>query len=425
VKYRDEDDDALSIVAASVFRFRGACLRTAVALCMSAVVMAGCSSVQTGHAVPDPALRPNGDGAIVALLDHGNYATKPSDPLGAAGKRGRVVESQRMADYLVLPSDVDETITDQGNLDGLGAAIPTPTAGVVGEFVVSGAQAILDAHHFIAGFAAQRIANLGAGHGKGVTVLIARFPDPAAASDAATQMAARPPPKGTRSPFVIPRHPEALGSTFDADDGAHYVESFTAHGPYVLYQFVNSNESLDVAASLAAAILDRQAPRIDAFIPTDPAHLGDLPLDPTGLSAATLRVDVDPNDFTVGVYGPQGGLAYEPNTVSMGKLFADTNVDAVSLGQTVVYRTKDAESARRFTEVLTNDADTEKTLKSIPPVPGLTRSRCYDTSTGDTDPGSGHFQCVATAGRYVFRVFSRQKNDVWQRAAAQYLMLTA
>lgn len=395
-----------------------------VALCMSTVLLAGCSSVRTGHAVPDPALAPNGDGAIVALLDHGNYPTKPSGPMGTAGKRGRVIEAQRMADYLVLPSDVDKTITEGGNLDGLGAAIPTPTAAVVNEFVVSGVQPILDSHHFIAGFAAQRIANLGS-RSKAVTVMIARFPDTPTAADAATQMAVVPPPKGARSPFAIPRHPEALGSTFDAGDGAHYVESYTAHGPYVLYQFINSNESLDVAASLAAAILDQQAPRIDAFIPTDPAHLGDLPLDPTGLYAATLRVDVDPNDFTLGVYGPQGGLAYEPNPVSMGKLFADTNVDAVALGQSVIYRTKDAESARRFTGVLFADADADKTLKQIPPPPGLATSRCIDASSGDSDPGSGHFQCIVTAGRYVFRVFSRQKNDVWQRAAAQYLMLTA
>jgi protein involved in temperature-dependent protein secretion len=138
-----------------------------------------------------------------------------------------------------------------------------------------------------------------------------------------------------------------------------------------------------------------------------------------------LRVDADPKDFTLGVYGPQGGLAYEPDTVSMGKLFSDTNVDAVSLGQTVIYRTKDAESARRFTKVLFDDADADKTLKQIPPPPGLAKSRCIDASKGDSDPGSGHFQCVVTAGRYVFRVFSRQRNDVWQRAAAQYLMLTA
>jgi hypothetical protein len=393
-----------------------------VALCMSAVVVAGCSSVRTGHAVPDPALRPNSDGAIVALLDHGNYATKPSDPMGTAGPRGAVIEAQRMAEYLVLPSDVDNSIADQGNLDGLGAALPTPTPGIVSEFVVSGVQAILQSHHFIAGFAAQRIADLGAGRSKAETVMIARFPDPQTAADAATQMAAVPPPKGTRTPFGIPRHPEALGSTFDAGDGAHYVESFTGHGPYVLYQFVNSNESLDVAASIAAGTIDLQAPRIDAFIPTDPAHLGDLPLDPTGLYAATLRVDVDPKDFTRGVYGRQGGLAYEPDTVSMGKLFADTNVDAVALGQTVIYRTKDAESARSFTEFLAKDGD--KTLKPIPPAPGLTKSRCYDGSTG-TDSRNAFFQCLVTAGRYAFRVFSRQKNDVWQRAAAQYLMLTA
>ncbi|WKG00783.1 hypothetical protein [Mycolicibacterium sp. HK-90] len=368
----------------------------------------------------DPALTANSDGAIVALLDPGNYPTKPVDPLGAAGGRGHVVESQRMAEFLVLPGDVDTSITTQGNLNGLGTALPLPTAALVDGFVTSDTQRILESHDYVAGFAAQRF-----GPTKAMTVMIARFPDGQTAADAAHQMAAVPAPRGSRTPLPIPRHPAALGTTFDADDGAYYVESYTAHGPYVLYQFVNSQESLTAAADLVAATLDLQAPRIDGFTPTDPAKLGELPLDPTGIYAATLRQESDAKDFTHGVYGPQGGLAYEGTTGSMGELYTETGVDTVVRGATVVYQTKDAASARRFTEVLVEDADDDTEFKPIPPVSGLPQSRCYDGTTGRGGPENKMFQCVASAGRYAFRVFSRQKLDVAQRTASQYLMLDA
>lgn len=392
----------------------------AMALALSVVVVAGCTSVQDGHAVSDPAFTANGDGVIVALLDPGNYPTKPLDPMGTAGGRGHVVESQRMAEYLVLPSDVDKSMTTQGNLDGLGTAIPLPTAGLIDGFVVSGTEKILESHHYVAGFAAQRF-----GSTRAMTVMVARFPDEATAADAATQMAAVPAPAGSRAPFPIPRHPEALGSTFDVGDGAHYVESYAAHGPYVLYQFVNSQESPNGAADLAAATLDRQVPRIDGFAPTDPAKLGDLPLDPDGLYAATLHQESDAKDFTQGVYGRQGGLAYEGDTGSMGEVYTDTGVDTVVRGAAVVYQTKDAASARRFTDALVRDADGDKAFKPIPGVLGLPESRCYDGTTGRSGPNSAIFQCVATAGRYAFRVFSHQKLDVSQRTASQYLMLNS
>lgn len=391
----------------------------AIAVAVSAAAMTGCTAVREGHAVPDPAFTANNDGVIVALLDSGNYPTKPGAPLGSAGGRGHVVESQRMAEYLVLPGDIDKTISDQGNLNGLGTAIPLPTPGLVDEFVVSKTKEILEAHNYVAGFAAQRY-----GSTRATTVMVAAFPDAASATDAATQMAALPAPRGPRTPFPIPGHPEALGSTFDSGDGAHYVDSYTAHGPYVLYQFVNSQESVNGAADLVAATLARQVPRIDEFEPTDPAKLGDLPIDPTGLYAATLRQGSDGKDFTEGAYGPQGGLAYEGDTQSMGELYTDTGVDAVVRGESaVVYQTKDRAAAQHFVDALVKSADSGKSFKPIPSVLGLPDSRCYDGTTGRKGPNAQIFQCLATAGRYAFRIFSHQKNDVAQRTAAQYLML--
>lgn len=396
-----------------------------VALCFCVVLLAGCSSVQAGHAVRDHTLTANSDGVVVGLLDHGNYPITPASPLGKAGPRGHIVESQRLADFLVLPSDVDSAISHQGNLDGIGTALPLPTTALVDQFVSPGTQEILDANGYIAGFASQRVTSSDAIHKKAMTVMVARFNDPPAALAAAAQMAAVPPPRSTRTPLPIPGHPEALGSTFDFGDGGHYVEAYTARGPYVLYQFVNSAESVDVAAATAASAIDLQGPRIDAFKPTDPAQLADLPLDPTGLYAITLRDGLDEKDFTRGVYGAQGGLAYEGDTTSIAPVYAASGIDVVALGNSIVYRATDSAAAKNFKDALAKSADERAAdFKPIPSVLGLPESRCYHGTTGGSGPESSIYQCVATSGRYAFRVFSHQEIDVLQRTAAQYLLLT-
>ncbi|OLO99161.1 hypothetical protein BVU76_26965, partial [Mycolicibacterium porcinum] len=101
-----------------------------------------------------------------------------------------------MAEYVVLPSDVDKSMTTQGSLNGLGTALPLPTAGLIDGFVVSDTKKILESHNYVAGFAAQRF-----GTTRAMTVMVTRFPDEKVAADAATQMAAVPPPRGTRTPF--------------------------------------------------------------------------------------------------------------------------------------------------------------------------------------------------------------------------------
>ncbi len=387
-----------------------------------AVFVAGCTSVVSGQAVRDAALTPNADGAIVALLDHGNYPITPSAALGVAGAKGPLIQSQALAEDLVLPSDVDPQIADSGNLNGLGAALPLPTPGVVSEFVIPGTEQILTAHQYVAGFAASRLIRVSTGTSKAMTTMLLQFPDPQTAADAAGQLAGVSGPTVVRTPLPLEAHPDALASTFEMG-GGHIVESYTARGPFVLYQFVNSEESVAVAASLASATLDRQIPRVDAVAPTAPTDLGALPRDPTGVYAATLRKGEDSLDFTDGAYGPHGGLAYESNTVDMGALYADTGVDVVTRGVSVVYRTSDPEAARRFTVALTKDATAHQGVSAVTPVLGLPQSRCYSTTSGQGSEQHQVFQCVATAGRFAFRVFSQQRVDVLQRTAAQYLML--
>src|SRR5690348_16871960 len=83
------------------------CSKAAAIAMVAALVITGCQSTTTGSAV-EVADRHHDDGVSLALLDPGSYPTTavpvaitPSDSTGV------VLEGQRMADVVVVPSEVD------------------------------------------------------------------------------------------------------------------------------------------------------------------------------------------------------------------------------------------------------------------------------------------------------------------------------
>ena len=115
------------------------------------------------------------------------------------------------------------------------------------------------------------------------------------------------------------------------------VESFTPRGPYVLYQWVQTRNTLEAATGLVAGILDLQGPRIDAFTPTDPG----LPID---RADPGLLAPVRP-DPAVGVYSAPGALHFERDPARAADAFAAAEVSAVALGRTTVYRSESSTGA--------------------------------------------------------------------------------
>ena len=396
------------------------------ALIVIVALLTGCTTTLTGHETRAPDPPPGPDGVTAALLDPGNYPTKPAPPLGSAGKLGGVMEAQRMAEFTVLPSDVDATITQSALLEIGTSALPVGTAKSMDLVISGGASDIAAAHYFIAGFSTARRSEISE-HGKAITNMVMRFPDPESAADAAKQMAALPSPTPSpRTPVPIPRHPDALASTFDTRDAtnSHVVESYTPHGSYVLYQYANAQENLDVAAQLVATTLELQAPRIDGFASTDADRLADLPRDPNGLFAATLRLPPDDESFVNGVYSARGALQFEPDPAQAAAMFDAVGVREVAISKAVVYEAKDHAGAQRIADAITADAGNEKSLKPLPGIAGLPSAKCFDMGKSDK-VGATQFDCIAVADRYAYRTFSHQDADVRQQTAAQYLMLTA
>ena len=393
-------------------------------LVASALVLAACGS-NTGAAggadpAPSAAATTSAPPAVVdpKLLDVGNYPTVPFPPLGAAGsaEAGALADAKQMADFVVGPWEIDASVINP-YLDSF--------------YVINGATALLQLgpetvaaaagrHGFINGFASERQAT-----DKIVLVnAVLRFPDPAAAAAASTDMgdaAATFPIAGVTPTVVpIPGHPDSVASTYPftphgSDQSRATIRSFTPHGPYVLMQFVQTIDGVEHAAELVAKTIDAQGPSIDQFKAADPGALDAVPLDPTGLLAKALPTTQGATAKNA-VYDTRGAAHFQSDPIASTKLFKDNGVTEVVMAKTNVYQAKDAAGAVAITDSFGMEVTAEGT-KPAAPVPAIPHSHCMAFPKG--------FYCVAPAGRYAIEARGEQLRDVQQQVAAQYVILTA
>lgn len=377
-------------------------------------VLAGCSTTVAGSAakttVPAPA------GAVdLALLDAGNYPTKPRPPLGTAGNtdKGALLEGARLANNVVGPWQLDPTLianTHAGEGPGNFAAA----------FSVATAQAAV-AHQLLAVFKSNRTNAAG---DRDLINAVMRFPSPQDAAAAAADMTAASTHSEVlgdpidRDPIPIPRYPATSGLVHFWDTlGKWSVEAFTAHGPYVLSQYSGSTQSAEAATELIAATLDKQGPLIDAFQPTPIDQLKDLPIDPDGLLARTLPLDKGAGS----VYGPTAQLHFDNDPIKTKAFFDDAHLQQVAGARVQVYQTPDGASAKKIVDGFAAET-AQHGFGPAAGVKGLPDAKCLTqkgTSAMDTS-----FYCVAVVDRFAVEVSATQERDAHQLISAQYLMLT-
>jgi hypothetical protein len=394
-------------------------------LAASALLVAACGNTAgdasgTSPAAGTPATTP-APPAIVSpeLLDVGAYPTVPRQPLGAAGNAafGAVADAKQMANFVVGPWDVDQSLISP-YLDSF------YLIGSVAALLQLGPEAVAAAaarHGLINGFASERQAP----DKSAMVNAVLRFPDPAAAAAASTDMgeaATKQPIQGsTPTGASIPGHPDAVASTYPfTPHGSNRswatIRSFTAHGPYVLMQFVQSVDGFDPTAALVAKAIDAQGPSIDQFKPADPGALAAVPLDPTGLLARALPPTSAVGGAKNAVYDARGAAHFQSDPIASTTLFKDTGVSEVAMAKTNVYQARDASGAVTVTDSFGQEVSAEGT-KPADPVPALPDSHCMAFPKG--------FYCVAAAGRYAIEARGEQLRDTQQQVAAQYVMLTA
>lgn len=396
------------------------------------MALVGCTSTVSGVAVIG-AQSSDSDGAVVALLDTGKYPTTPGHPVGTAGSEatGAVLEAQRMAEYVVGPWQVNAHPSQLRRSNFL-ATQAAPDIHALKEVLPPPVPDIASAHGIITAFVTSRRS----GDSQvplALTNLVMRFPDPAAATAAASEMAAQTGqiPDPPRSPIPIINLPEALALAHDEIGDQTVIDSFTAHGPYVLYQNSKSDKETSPnlssrAEELIEGALRSQENLIDQFAPTDPAKLAELPLDPTGkLLARTLLTSDGSAGLVVGVWQPRAWLHFEEDPVAAAASYAAGGVEVVAKGLTTVYQTNNAGGAVRMVERFTTHLG--QSVKAVTGVPGLPAAKCVARQgivAGPTLHESvAHYICMASADQYAFIAYSDTENDVKQQIAAQYRIL--
>ncbi|WP_375488024.1 hypothetical protein, partial [uncultured Mycobacterium sp.] len=319
----------------------------AAAAACAAVLVAGCTMEMDGRAIKAADAPPAG--VEVALLDPGNYPKKPGRALGKVPSEaaGRNIEAQRMANNVVAPWEVDATLL----APVANTTTVLPKAENIAAILADPVPATAAAHNYLLGFSTERssVRPTPPERAKILLNMVLRFASPQDAAAAAGDMAAQDQSASFRTtpanPIAIPRYPATLATVTNIDNGFD-VEAFTAHGPYVFYQFAGSKESADIAAQLVTDTLDMQGPLIDRFMPTPADQFATLPLDPTGLLARTVPTPTATIN-QVAVYEPRAALNYAADPRRAQDMFHSAGVQHISVNRTTVYQAIDATGAAR------------------------------------------------------------------------------
>ncbi|MDR3659829.1 MAG: hypothetical protein P4L86_05365 [Mycobacterium sp.] len=406
--------------------------RRLLAVALATLVVAGCANDKAGQA-EKPAGGPSSGAVDVNLLGSGNFPIKPTASLGTAGAplTGALIDARRMVDNVVGPWEIDPQMVTPGqsravmitDAASLGSVLPIAVAGAV------------TAHNLIYGFASDR---QGPDQWRLMNAVL-RFPDPAAAAAAAADLSGAVTKLSPTldHPVPITGHPDAQATTYSynlnsSPDQPVTVYSFTPHGPYVLTQLVYAPQQ-DAAAVAVAATLDAQVPRIDQFVPTDPAQFATLAMDPSGLLAHTMSAPtfpdppgVRPLDAKIGGYLPRAALHFQDDPIGAAPLFAAAGLQEMTYNQTIIYQVKDAAAATKLVDDLADlTARTEASTSPANAVDFLPGSRCVQSLVDPTMSQGSIFYCFAALNNSVIAVHDVDATGARQETAAQYKMLLA
>lgn len=411
-------------------------LRTVLAA-LTVAMLAACSSTTEGRPlIASDEVEP--DGAVIARMSTGPYATTPSPPVGTAGDDltlQAILEGHRLGVYVMGPWMAFDEIIDWGpyldnwtgpisGIDGLRSAgiMSAPFEDVAAR------------HGLFAGFNSYRVNR--SGTGRAIMNIVLEFGDAAAANAAADEMAAinLPPDAGPpgRS-IVLPFQPGVRAMRYDNSDGSAFVQTVQTRGPLVLYTSSYAGRESPISVeNLAAGMIGAQSKPIQGFTPTEPAKRADLPMDFTGdLLSRTLAAPDNAAPFIIGEWEPAGWLHFEADPITARTRFDDVGLEVVSQRLTTVFRTHNADGATKLANAIADDMADLTDVEPGAGVPGLPSAKCFVRTKGalpPTDPMSfrrllWRYKCVARADRYAYTAFSNTEVDVHQQMAAQYRIL--
>ena len=393
----------------------------AAAAIAAALVLTGCGGgTTTGQAV-----KSGGDTETVdpASLDTGTFPTTPRPPFTTVGDEflGRSVEGQRMAEFVVLPPEVDPTLTESASMstyvikDGksLGILLPGPTPQVAAD------------NGMLVGFSTAR-STPGKANDSSLVHAVLRFPDAAAATKAANAMhqSVLGYDFGNGLPAVgkVNALPEALASTSESG-GVFSANAFTPHNEYVIYTWASAPAAQkNWTADVIAKAYELQAPMIEKFPATDPANYANLEIDVDGVLRYTLPTEGSQSTSSLAVYGSRGAAHSSTNALANLENFTRTGTTHQAVDATNVYLSDTEEGSQQLRDAFLAEMKTENDMAEDAAPPNVPGAACLSAKTYS----GTEYYCLVQFGKRLGELGGLDNlPELHQMAAAQYLILQA
>lgn len=365
-----------------------------------------------------------GGGVDLSTLDVGTYSTAPRTVKDQPSQpEGTLLEGIRMAEAVPDTSQFDSLLLYRWQAD------PIPdTASLIPAIGDAGKQ-VLDRYGWLAGYRASYADQPQLPDGSappafiGMSVLLLRFPDDAAASAAAADLEVSSWKDLTITVAVpLPEHPQVIGRYTPGDP---ILIADSAIGPFVVHLILQTPASgVETHVDILDQVLDAETPLLGSFKPTPAAQIPTLPRDPEGLLARMVSTNPagQPPSATFAVYGPVGALRGQPPSVRKDKLYQKWGVDrlAVSADQHL-YRLRDHQAALDMMAEFTADSSSrEHAIEADPNVPD---ERCFQAN--NPAPNTPGFACRIVVDNFYTLVRADTATSAKEKAAAQYVLLAA
>ncbi|MET4610639.1 hypothetical protein ABIC28_001617 [Rhodococcus sp. PvR044] len=406
--------------------------RAAAVLC-AGVLLAGCSNTTDDQ----PTAKSGGDAVTTAVdpaaLDTGSYPTSAAPEFGRATKDDIIeVEGQRLAEFTVVPFEVDPELTM--------SKMPTMvmrSGKNLGAIISGAAGDIASNYKMLYGYASTAATNTPnvTDPSRSIVHAVMRFNNPedaaAAAREIHTNLTTVDSGSGIGTPQTIGILPNTLVSTSEHSFNAGpevSVNAFTPHGDYLIYTWASAPAAQkDWTAKAVSKALDLQGPMIDKFPaqPTKEQNGGKSADFPVIDQDKVLIYAIPEQDAQaklgddMAAYGPRGMSHRSTNPPLTYRVLTETGSDHNAVAKTTVYRAKDDAGAKRIVDEFVNDL-TSQGFATAPSPQRLPNATCV---TKDTTQGSVDY-CMVANGRYVGEASGLDnKKDVDQQISAQYLIL--
>ncbi|MFE1593172.1 hypothetical protein [Nocardia sp. NPDC058705] len=394
-----------------------------IAACLIAIsALASCGSAPVPTNDPIPATDQD-------KIDAGNYPTGPIDAASLGDARGpRVIEAERLADQIPLPTDIFPELTFTYSYDKVRPFTKPDSFAISRVLNLEPSKFTAATPGFITGFRSSARSDKYRRISYEVENLVMLFSDEQAAKNAAAELGKNKPGSDPDKYLdtTIAKYPEARA--FWSPEYAS-LHSSAPSGRFVIYSYISDHLANEVSAAdlpsmahKAERSIEVIGSRLRDFAPTPQDRWDSLPKDIDGILGMTVPAANEETLYPIepAVYRIPGFLHVSDRISEDKKLFEELGVDLVGYNGGFLFRTRDSDSA---IELVKNRSARGKlyTLTSSPP--GIPTAKCYEYQ--GTSKSVIRFECALASGRYAATISANQLADVHQRVSAQYLMLVA